>query len=107
MEYRVSAEHNIYPNITVEEGYYESAPDTTLRYRVTPNVGYVFYDTTERNYELDPETGLEREVTHYYRLAYLTRNYNFDNFSFVAVPESEVPADHIFGGGSNNKPEIM
>ena len=90
--YRISTTHNVYPNLTVYEKYYDTDTNTVIGFRVNANEGYVFKDTSETNYELDTETGIEREVTHYYRLAYLTRNFNFANFSFVAIPESEV--DH-------------
>lgn len=106
MEYRISAEHNIYPNITVEEGYYEETPATIERYKITANSGYVFYDTTENRTELDPETDEEVPVTYYFRLAYLVPNFNFANFPFVAVPESEVDENYIFGGGDNDH-EVM
>lgn len=94
-QYRLS-QYN-FPNITVEECYEEATPNVVDRYRVTPNVGYVMYDTNDETYILDPETNDPVRVTYYYRIAYLIPRYNFANFSWVAIPENEVLVDHISG----------
>lgn len=97
--YETANEFN-FSNITV---YNRFRDGEMTGWRINANEGYVFYDTTEQNFELkidsetgfpmeDPETGvpIEVQVTHYYKVAYLPSNYNFENFSFVAVLESEV-----------------
>lgn len=83
-----------FPNLTIEERWHNG---TMRGYRLTANEGYVFYDTTANNTELDPETMIERPVTYYYTLAYLNSNYNFDNFPYVAVLRSSVDENYIFG----------
>lgn len=98
LEYRISTEHNVYPNLIIEEGYYEDSPDVIRRYRLTPAIGYVFYDTEDVNYRYNPETDEDELITYYYRIAYLIPAFNFANFTYIAVPESEVPADQIYGG---------
>jgi len=119
IKYRESTEHNIYPNITVDERYDDTNPTVITGFRVTANDGYVYYDRNAQDTELqvdpetgdyvyDPETGLPVEVpvTYYYRIKYLVRNYNFDNFPYVAVLRSTVDENYIFGGG-NNDHEVM
>ena len=112
--YEIANEFN-FPNITV----YKRFRDGELTgWRINANEGYVFYDTTEEYFDLqlDPETGLpmedengnpiEIQVNHYFRVAYLSLRHNFDNFSYVAVPESEVDENYIFGGDDNDH-EVM
>lgn len=83
--YEISKEHNIYPNLTVCDRLRDGVP---MGYRLTPNKGFVFQDTRENFTELDEETGEEIPVTYYRTLAYLPRDFRFDSFPFVAVPES-------------------
>ena len=91
-----------YPNITISPTYYNGVQDG---YDVIPNYGYVMYSqSTDVITDIDPNTGNEVTEIYYCRYAWLPLRYNFDNFDYIAVLESEVPADHIFGGG-NNKPE--
>lgn len=93
-----------FPNLTIEERHSNGA---FRGYRLTANEGYVFYDSTEENYEPDPNNPmLQIPVTHYYTLAYLPSNYNFDNFPYVAVLRSSVDENYIFGVG-NNDHEVM
>ena len=104
------------PNITV----YELLQDGVLRgHRLTANEGYVIYDTSANEVEpkIDPETGdlvfdehgnvIEIPVTYYFRQATIPVNVPVENWTWVAVPESDVPADHIFGGGNKPDHEIM
>ena len=92
-----------FPNLIVEETHLNGRH---TGYRVTPADGYVFYDTTEENYEPDPNNDeLEIPVTYYYTIAYLPLNYNFDNFQFVAVLRSSVDENYICGGGTTKPPE--
>lgn len=101
--HEISTEHNIYPNLTV----YDRFADGEARgWRVNANDGYVMYDTTANDMELDPVTGEEIPVTYYYTLMYLTQYYNWDNFAWVAVPRDSVDENYIFGGG-NNDHEVM
>lgn len=84
--YQESTTHS-YPNFTV----YDWLEDGVLiGWRVNPNEGYVFYDINEHATDLDPETGEEVEVHFYYTVRYFPDDYNWENFSLVAVPRSEV-----------------
>ena len=98
--YEIDAERNIYPNITVEKKYYEGV---FSGWRITANEGYVFYDTTANDTELDPDTMEETPVTYYYTLAYKNKNYNWNNFHYVAVLRSSVDENYIFGTGNNHE----
>ena len=94
-----------FPNLIVENKYIDGEH---RGWRVTPTEGYVFYDLTDEVItELDPETGEEVSVIYYYTLAYLPRNYNFEEFQVVAVPRDSVDENYIFGGGSNTNTEVM
>ena len=70
---------------------------TLSRYEVVPHSGYVMYNTNANDVEIDPETYEEIPVIYYCRLAGLPLTYNFASFSYVAVLESEVDPDYIFG----------
>lgn len=98
--FEVSEEHNIYPNLTV---YNRLEDGAEAGWRVNANEGYVFYNTRANNTEIDPDTMEERPVTYYYTVSYLPRNYNWDNFDFVAVPRDSVDENYIFGGGDNHE----
>jgi hypothetical protein len=100
--YVISTEHNVYPNLTV----YDRLKDGVLSgWKVIPNDGYVMYDTTDNNTELD-ENGNEIPVTHYYTQANLSPYTNWGNFSWVAVLRSEVDENYIFGLPTK-QPEVM
>lgn len=97
-------EHN-FPNLTVEGRYSDGV---LVGYRLTANEGYVFYDSTANDTEMDPETMMPIPVTYYYTLAYMPINCNFANFPYVAVLRSEVDENYIFGGGENEpEHEVM
>jgi hypothetical protein len=101
--YEISAEHNIYPNITV----YDRFKDGVLNgWKVNTNEGYVMYRTTDNTVELDPITGEERPVTYYYTESRLPLTYNWNNFAWVAVPRDSVDENYIFGVGDNEH-EVM
>ena len=85
----------VFPNITVYRRYKDGVH---CGYRAYPNEGYVMYDTTDENYDYDTETGDLIPVTHYFTMAGFPANYNFANFTWVAVPRSEVDENYIFGG---------
>lgn len=93
-KYEIDNEHNIYPNITVRKCLRDGV---FVRWRINANEGYVFYDTTENNMEIDINTGEEISVTYYYTEADLPPMFNWDNFSYVAVPRNSVNADYVFG----------
>ena len=84
-EYRISVEHNIYPNITVYEKYLDGA---FAGWKVVANEGYKMYDETANNTELDIETGEEIPVTQYTELTYIPKMWNWKNFHYVAVQNS-------------------
>ena len=96
-----------FPNITIEGRYSDGV---LTGYRMTANEGYVFYDTTEVNYEpvdpTDPE-GEQRQVYYYHTIAIMPLNYPFDRFPYVAVPRDSVDENYIFGGGDDTDHEVM
>lgn len=100
--YVVSPDRNIYPNITVYEKYIDSE---FRGWEIRANEGYVFYDTTAENYEPDPDTMELIPVIYYYTIASKNRNYNWNNFHYVAVPRDSVDENYIFGGGNDH--EVM
>lgn len=98
--YEIDEIKNVYPNILV----YKILRDGVFSgWRINAVDGYVFYDSSENNVVIDPETGISSPVTYYYRIAYLPATFNFDYFTWVAVRENEVPADNIFGKGDNTE----
>lgn len=101
--YALSEEHNIYPNITVEDRFWDGEP---AGWRVTANEGYVFYDQNANDFELDPETNKEVPVTYYYVIRLFPSRYNWANFALVAVPRDSVDENYIFSVGNNNH-EVM
>ena len=113
IEYRPSS--IVLPNITVREKYLN---DVLISHVLTANEGYVMHDTSDQLTEIardpetgepiiDPETGgyVEVPVIHYFREATIPVRIPVENWTWVAVLESEVPADQIFGGGDDH--EIM
>ena len=82
-----------YPNIDI----YNLYRDGELRgYEARTHEGYVMYDTNANYTELDPETMTEVPVTYYYTLFGMPTTYNFNNFSWVAVPRDSVNENYIF-----------
>lgn len=98
--YEIDTERNIYPNLTVYKTIYNGQH---TGWRVNSNDGYVFYDTTEDNTEWNEELQEEVPVIYYYREIIFPIRFNWDNFSLVAVPESEVDENYIFGVGDNHE----
>ncbi len=76
-------------------------------YQAIAHEGYVMYDTTANDTEIDPDTMEERPVTYYYTLRGFPATFNFANFTMVAVPRDSVDENYIFGGGDNNDHEVM
>lgn len=95
-----------FPNLIIE-GVYNAETNAHINYRVTPAEGYVFYDTNANDVETDPDTGEEIPVIYYKVLAYIPKNFNFDNFPYVAVLRSSVDENYIFGGGNDTETEVM
>lgn len=100
----------VYENTTMQ-AYYNN--ENVLRaYYISPCEGYVLHSTSLDFPEFDEETMTETGVIlEGYTRSVSTVPYNYD---FEANPkqiyaklESEVPADQIFGGGSNNDHEVM
>lgn len=89
----------VFPNISV---YRKFRDGVHCGYEVYSNEGYVMYDTAANDTEiLDPEVG-PVPTTYYYTWLSCPLNFNFANFTWVAVPRNTVPEDHIFG---TDKPE--
>ena len=78
IRYEISAEHNNYTNLTV---YDRTDGDMSRGWRVNANDGYVMYDPTV-------ELG-EQEEIYYSKVRYLPRNYDWSQFSLVAVQEDK------------------
>ncbi len=93
VNYMISTEHNIYPNLTVYDRFYDGVASG---WKVVPNDGYVMYDITDNNIEFD-ENGNEIPVTYYYTQVNLSPYTNWNNFSWIAVLRSEVDENYIFG----------
>ena len=81
-------------NMTAQRKYVDGVFSAT---RIYANEGYVMYDTTDENYELDPDTLEEILVTYYYTQVTFPAQFDFANFTWVAVPRSEVDENYIFG----------
>jgi hypothetical protein len=93
-------------NTTMQMGINESGAHKT--YRITPVPGYVIHDNTRDYTDLDPETMEEVEKLGFTRgTVSCAANYDFaaNPRDFYAVPETDVPADQIFGGGNDH--EVM
>lgn len=92
-----------YPNITVYRLFKDGVH---YAYEVYTNEGYVMYDTTANDVELDPDTMEEIPVTYYYTNVGMPASYNWANFTWVAVPRDSVDENYIFGVGDDNH-EVM
>ena len=89
----ITTEYN-FPNITLYKKYRDGVH---YAWFVVPEEGYVMYDVTDENFEIDSETGEEIPVTHYYTMANLPLKYDFDNFPWRAVAMSDVEdPTHIY-----------
>lgn len=89
----------VFPNISVFRKFRDGVH---CGYEVYSNEGYGMYDTTANDTEiLDPEIG-PVPTTYYCTWLSCPVNFDFANFTYVAVPRNTVPEDHIFGGGDNN-----
>lgn len=93
----------VFPNITV---YRKFKDGVHYAYDIYSNDGYVMYDTTAQDTEIDPDTLEEIPVTYYYTWLSRPLSFSFDNFTWVAVPRGSVDENYIFGDVTNT-PEIM
>ena len=70
-------------------------------YEIKPHSGYVMYSIAEQDIKVDDETGEEIPVIYCYKRALCPLNYNFNDFSWIAVPEDEAdnitPVVDVFG----------
>lgn len=71
---------------------------------VRTDEGYLMYDTDVEDIEID-ENGNEVPVTYYYSRACIPATYDFNTFSYIAVPRDSVDPKYILN--DPNKPEIM
>ena len=90
-----------YPHIKV---YAQYRDDTLLYWDVRTDEGYLMYDTDVEDIEID-ENGNEVPVTYYYARACIPATYDFNTFSYIAVPRDSVDPKYILN--DPNKPEIM
>lgn len=93
-------------NTTMERGLRDGVPRS---YYITPNAGYVLHDNTRDWSDFDPDTMEEVLFLGYTRgTASCAASYDFatNPREFYAVPETDVPADQIFGL-PNNEHEVM
>lgn len=90
-----------YPHIKV---YAQYRDDTLLYWDVRTDEGYLMYDTDVEDIEID-ENGNEVPVTYYYARACIPATYDFNTFSYIAVPRDSVDSKYILN--DPNKPEIM
>lgn len=90
-----------YPHIKV---YAQYRDDTLLYWDVRTDDGYVMYDTDVEDIEID-ENGNEVPVTYYYPRACIPATYDFNTFSYIAVPRDSVDSKYILN--DPNKHEIM
>lgn len=82
-----------YPHIDVYRTYYNGELNG---YEACTHAGYVMYDTTATDIELNPDTMEEIPVMYYYTATYMPKNYNFNNFHYVAALKDSVDGTYIF-----------
>lgn len=81
-----------YPHIKV---YAQYRDDTLMYWDVRTDEGYLMYDTDVEDIEID-ENGNEVPATYYYARACIPATYDFNTFSYIAVPRDSVdPKIHI------------
>lgn len=76
------------------------------QYEITPNEGYVLHDNRRDWTPIDLDTMEETLYLGYTTgMASCAASYDFTENprEFYAVPQDSVPADQIFGGGSNHE----
>lgn len=83
----------IFPNISVYRDYRDGIH---YGYEVYANNGYVMYDTTANDYERPEPDGTPVLTTYYYTWITFPKNFNFANFTWMAVLKSTVDENYIF-----------
>lgn len=101
--YELSRQHNNYPNMTVYDRFADGVP---AGWQVYANEGYVIYDTTANDVQINPDTMEEIPVTYYYTAVGLSKYHNWNTFPYVAVLRDSVDENYIFGGVDNDH-EVM
>ena len=80
-------------------------------YLIEPIDGYVLHDSNYDTPVLDEEGNPTDEVEPGYRTSRasvpITYDFTANPRQFYAVPETDVPADQIFGGVTQPEPEVM
>ena len=83
---RVPNDNFNYPNITIYDVIDENK--AARRYEAMPDEGYVMYDTADSYTPIADNNGnIIDDHTRYFTLAGFPLTYNFDNFSWVAIPK--------------------
>jgi hypothetical protein len=90
--YETATEYN-FPNITL---YKVLKDGEHVRWRFVSNDGYVMYNTTANNTELDSDTMEEIPIVYYYTNVDCPLNYNFNDFTWIAVLRTDVDENYIF-----------
>jgi len=80
-------------NITVYRKYRDGEH---YAYEAVANEGFVIYDETANDTELDTETMQPVKVTYYFERVGLPLKTNFVEFPFKAIPRSEADEKNIF-----------
>lgn len=80
-------------NITVTRKFVDGVLSA---YRLTANEGYVMYDTSEDYTHIDEEGNAYEEIQ-YFRQVTVPKSLAVSDWTYVAVPEADVPTDQIFG----------
>ena len=93
-----------FPHIDI---YNRLTDGVLMVYEARTQDGYVMYNPNSNDVEWNEELQEDVPCTYYYRIAGFPKTYNFNNFPYIAVAESEVDENYIFGGGNNNDHEIM
>ena len=85
VKYELVTDHG-FPNITIKRRMVDGIHKG---YQVSADDGYVIYDATATNKEIDPETMEEIPVIYYFSGAFLPSKFNFERFPYVAVNISD------------------
>lgn len=83
----------ILPHISVYRKYRDGVH---CAYEVFADEGFVMYDKTAQNTELDPETNVIVPVTYYYTWISCPLNCDFATFSYVAAERTGVNEKYVF-----------
>lgn len=113
MAYEPYVPMTAYYENTTQKSIHDTETNELLGYDIAPVAGYVLHDNT-RDFEMpDFENNPDEMI---FKQGYtrgstsVPPNYDFEANprGLYAIPESEVPADQIFGGGgNNNEHEVM